>query len=270
MGAGQGGGRLILVGTEAAELLQKRGADFVRARLDGVEFSVAPDQRNDAVPAREHPAHRRGLVAVRVVLFAVGGKQRLIRCEALVDECLVDDLQIADHPAAILERPEIGKPHQLVVARDVGEERKPATRHRAVVALAMPRPLAFHRHAVFVQALDDFFTSRVGGVVLAPQIAAPAQQLPLPAIDDRHGMFGRAAHGRAAVMRRAFRPAIEARHGGLELGVNLAVELSRKCHGANTIGGCREAGNLFSTGFCVYMFRYDLQGPARLGAGRLF
>src|SRR5689334_23136304 len=116
-------------------------------RLDREEAAVARDQRDDPSPAREHPAHLRRMPAIGLELLLVDGEHPLIGGEAFGDETGLDDGEVGDYPAAVLEDPVIGQADELALARDVGGEGKGAAGEAAVVALAEGGALALDRGA---------------------------------------------------------------------------------------------------------------------------
>src|SRR6185295_14676470 len=127
-----------------------------------------------------------------------------------------DDLQVGDHPAAMLEVPVVGETGELPLARDVGIERKGATSHRAVLALAEGGAFAFDGHAGVMQAVDDLAAGSVVRLETVPEVTARSQQLVFGLQNERHGILGRAADRLAAIQGRAFAPAVETRDRRLE------------------------------------------------------
>lgn len=174
------------------------------------------DHRDGAAPARKDAPHGGGMVDEHAPLLGVVGEEDGIGLEELVDEGLLDPLQVADDPAAVLEGPVIGQAQDLAVLGEVGEEGEGAARQRAAVALAMPRPLAFHRLARLAQVFDDLARDGVAGLEAAPHLGARRQVPPFRDLHDGDGVLRVAAHRHPAVERRALLAAIRLHDGGAE------------------------------------------------------
>ena len=203
-------------GRDLGEVLLAAGADGAGRGLDDQQLALAAEQRDLALPARIDAPRRGGEFDVGRELGVVLDEQRLVGGDELLDEGAVDDLEVRHHPAAILEHPVGADADELPLARQVGIEGEAAAGDGAVVALAVPRALAMDRHAVAGELGHDLLGGIVIGLELRPQVGARPEQVELDLVDHRHGVLGRAAHRLAAVQRRAFAAAIEARHRGVE------------------------------------------------------
>ena len=98
--------------------------------------------------------------------------------------------QIRYHPAAVLERPIIGKPDELSLFGQVRKERKRAARQGPVVALAMVRAATFDRFAPWIQIIDDFARSAIEGLEFVPHLCALFQHFPFVGRDDGNRVLG--------------------------------------------------------------------------------
>src|SRR5690606_34790015 len=117
----------------------------------------------------------------------------------LLNEGAVDDLQVGDHPAAVLEDPVIGKADELPVPGEVGGKGEGAAGQAPVVALAMAGAAAGDGNAVAGQVVHDATGRRVVRLEAAPHVRAGPEQLPFRLLHDRHGVLRRAADRLAAV-----------------------------------------------------------------------